>query len=761
MKISIKNLFNRHGGASHSPWVMAALIAGLGLLPVGPLAAQTFTTLHSFTATDSNGDNQDGAGPLDGLFLSGRTLYGTATAGGSAGSGAVFAVNTDGTGFTTLHSFTAYTGSYPYINSDGVDPRAGLILSGNILYGTATGGGSVGAGTVFTVNTDGTGFTTLHNFNYDSDGGYPYAGLILSGSTLYGVAGGGGRGGTGTVFALNTDGTDFTVLYTFTAVPRSPPYTNSDGGEPYGGLILSGNTLYGTTLGGGSSAFGTVFKVNTDGTSFTTLYNFTGGDDGDVASVELILSGNALYGTAAFGGTSDCGTVFKINTDGTGFATVHSFDGPSGEGINPYSGLILSGNTLYGTTTTGGSSFDGTIFAVNTDGTGFATLYNFTGGNEGSGPLAGLILSGNTLYGTTTDGGSSDNGTAFSISFAPLLTITRSGTNVILSWPTSMNGFDYSGYTLQYTSSLSPAAWRTVSPAPVVVSGRYTVTTPISGQQQFYRLNASMALIPAGSFTMGDTLDGESNAIPTVTVTVSAFYADVNLVSYNLWQSVYNWATSHGYAFDNGGSGKAANHPVQTVNWYDAVKWCNARSQQAGLTPAYYTDAGLMQVSTSGEAAPYVNWAANGYRLPTEAEWEKAARGGSSGQRFPWGNTISESQANYFGNTTSYSYDLGPNGYNAAFANEGFPYTSPVGYFAPNGYGLYDMAGNVGEWCWDWYGTPYAGGSDPRGPASGDFRVSRGGAWFASPYLARCAFRSPSGTQFDGDNLGFRCVRGQ
>ena len=111
-----------------------------------------------------------------------------------------------------------------------------------------------------------------------------------------------------------------------------------------------------------------------------------------------------------------------------------------------------------------------------------------------------------------------------------------------------------------------------------------------------------MALIPAGPFTMGDTLDGESDAIPT-NVYVSAFYMDMNLVSFSQWQSVYNWATNNGYSFDNAGSAKAANHPVQTVDWYDCVKWCNARSQQAGLTPVYYTDAGLTQVYTNGDMA--------------------------------------------------------------------------------------------------------------------------------------------------------------
>jgi uncharacterized repeat protein (TIGR03803 family) len=749
MKMHIKKLF-------HLP----ALIVGMSLILTGHVSGQIFTTLHSFALPYAGATNDDGDNSAAGLILSGNTLYGTAEFFGNSGSfasGTVFKLNTNGTGYTNLYNFTG--------GSDGAEPRAGLILSGNTLYGTAAGGGSSGNGTVFAVNTDGSGFTNLYSFTArsgspftNSDGAVPSAGMILSGNTLYGTAAGGGSWGNGAVFAVNTDGSGFTNLYSFTATPAYPNSTNSDGANPHAGLILSGNTLYGTATSGGSSGYGTVFALNTDGTNFTTLHSFTNGSDGAHPISGLTLSGNTLYGTAHIGGNSNAGTVFALNTDGTGFTNLYSFTGGS-DGSNLDAGLILSGNILYGTAYGGGSWGNGTVFALNTDGSGFTNLYSFTAfsgmglqNSDGANPEAGLILSGNTLYGTTYEAGGGYHGTVFSLALPlPQLAISLSGTNVILTWPTNAPGFDYSRFTLQSTTNLfSTAIWSTVS-------GQYAVTNPISSTQEFYRLIQSMALIPAGSFTMGDTLDGESDAIPT-NAYVSAFYMDVNLVSYNQWQSVYNYATNHGYGFIHAGAGKAANHPVQTVDWYDTVKWCNARSQQAGLTPVYYIDAGFMHVYTNGETdAVYPNWTANGYRLPTEAEWEKAARGGLSGQRFPWGDTISESQANYQGG--SGGYDLG--GLNN-FDTGATPFTSPVGYFAANGYGLYDMAGNVMEWCWDWYGTPYAGGSDPRGPASGSYnRVERGGYWGNYAYYTRCANRSYTACPCLANYaIGFRCVRG-
>ena len=270
-----------------------------------------------------------------------------------------------------------------------------------------------------------------------------------------------------------------------------------------------------------------------------------------------------------------------------------------------------------------------------------------------------------------------------------------------------------------------------------------------------------MAYIPGGPFQMGDNLAGLTDAMPVHNVQVDGFFMDKYLVTKELWQSVQTLANNNGYSI-GGGTWRNTNHPVNSITWYDAVKWCNARSQQEGLTPCYYTDAALTLIYKNGDSDldnTMVKWSANGYRLPTEAEWEKAARGGTTGQRFPWGDTISHSQANYF-SWPDQSYDVSPTrGYHPVYGSD----TSAVGSFTPNAFGLYDMAGNLCEWNWDWwsgafYGTPDSL-SNPIGAAVGSFRVHRGGSWYlpaASCTVSRRYGNEPSYTQ---KWLGFRTVR--
>ena len=326
------------------------------------------------------------------------------------------------------------------------------------------------------------------------------------------------------------------------------------------------------------------------------------------------------------------------------------------------------------------------------------------------------------------------------------------------------------------------------------VAGSYPVTVCVylANNQSFGATNSftinvnpapnphpNMARIPAGEFQMGDANgDGDHDApLHSVTLT-KAFYMDAYLVTYAQWLDVSDWARAHGYQFElTSGRGKGMDHPVQRVTWYDVVKWCNARAEKEGLQPGYYTNASLSAAAVyrTGKINlndDWVNWNASGYRLPTEAQWERAARGGTEGHRFPWtdADTIKESRANYAAVTRVLApkYDIEPTAtYNPTWDTGAKPFTSSVGAFAPNGYGLYDMAGNVEEWCWDWYQLSYyttaAASIDPHGPLTKSrmisFRVLRGGSWSKSAVCARCSDRDytvPASTQM---YYGFRCVR--
>ena len=376
-------------------------------LTTGVVSGQVlFANLHTFTPLV----NGDGNLPNGGLTLAGGTLYGTTASGGDTnGAGTLFAVGTNGTGYTVLFRFSAgqsifvigggsnTLGSSVLTNFTGNDPNGDLVVSENVLYGT-TQGYPEDSGTVFAIGTDGTGFTNIYTFSTagspgggivvggggfgpglgggkNADGAYPRAGLILAGSTLYGTTSGGGNNGSGTVFKINLDGTGFTSLMSFDPVAIFPESSfsgpNSTGAQPGTRLVQVGANLYGTTSKGGAHGYGTVFVINTNGSGFADLYDFTSG-----TANALTWSGSLLYGTLFGGGLGSAGSLFSLSLDGTAFTALTNFD--AGNGLAPAGALVLASNTLFGVTYSDTFHSSGTVFAVNTNGTGLDTLYRFS-----------------------------------------------------------------------------------------------------------------------------------------------------------------------------------------------------------------------------------------------------------------------------------------------------------------------------------------------------------------------------------------------
>jgi formylglycine-generating enzyme required for sulfatase activity len=243
--------------------------------------------------------------------------------------------------------------------------------------------------------------------------------------------------------------------------------------------------------------------------------------------------------------------------------------------------------------------------------------------------------------------------------------------------------------------------------------------------------------IRGGTFTMGSPtsevgyLDNEG---PQHQVTVSDFY----LGKYEVTQAEYRAVMG-----TNPSDFKGDTLPVENVSWIDAVNYCNERSRKEGLNPAYTVNG--MNVSWNRNAQA----GTAGYRLPTEAEWEYACRAGTK-TPFSMGNNLTTSQANYNGN---YPYSNAAKG---TYREK----TTTVGSFAPNGWGLYDMHGNVREWCWDWYGNYGSGAqTDPVGASSGMYRVERGGCWNYTAQILRSAHRGGISPSYRSNSLGFRLVR--
>ncbi len=386
--------------------IAAAAVLAVFLSFAGPprASAQSYVAIHSFQLSEANNSHarlvQD----------SGGFLYGTAPNGGANGVGSVFKMDNQGNNFLVLHDFNT---------TDGANPYSGLILAGDgFLYGTTQMGG-IADGVIFKIDTNGNNFSVLHSLDGVNEGGDGFGGVVISGTTLYGVARDHGANNYGTIFKIDTDGMNYNVIYIFGS-------GTTDGSHPYGGLLLaSDGRLYGTTeQGHNGTGLGTVFGVDTAGTNFLTLHTFTGGNDGQDPKARLIEGTDGfLYGTTVLGGSGSNGTAYKLRKDSSSYSVFHAFS--STDGTAPNAALTqIPGGLIYGTATNSGGSGGGTLFHMTTAGLLFHADHDFanaSGSSPYGAPLFGLD---SALYGTTSDGGLNSVGVTYQFTIPTLTSIS-------------------------------------------------------------------------------------------------------------------------------------------------------------------------------------------------------------------------------------------------------------------------------------------------------------------------------------------------
>lgn len=315
--------------------------------------------------------------------------------------GTVFKIQPNGTGDTVLLNFAGTSnGSYPY---------GSLFSDGAFLYGMTQYGGANSLGTLFRIKTDGTGDTILLNFA-GTNGSFPYGSLISDGTFLYGMTTEGGTNSLGTIFKIMPDGTGYAKLHDFAG--------GTDGQYPSGSLVYDGTYLYGMTNSGGSttncigSGCGIIFKIKPNGTGYTKLLDFQGAANGRNPKGSLIYDGGFLYGMTQSGGTSDMGTIFKIDSSGANYSKLLDFS--SSNGVGPEGSLVSDGSYLYGMTFTGGAINNfGVLFKIKQDGTNYSKLFDFDGTANGRNPKGSLFSDGTSLWGMTYGGGTNDYGVIF------------------------------------------------------------------------------------------------------------------------------------------------------------------------------------------------------------------------------------------------------------------------------------------------------------------------------------------------------------
>ena len=507
--MSLPSICGRRESKTRLAAILALVITALGFM-TAPAWAQFYSQFKDFPGMVLNPainayTNSDGAYPQGRLSVDGSTFYGTTSGGGQSGNGTVYKIDVDGGAFTVLHHFSPGAlnpALSRFTNSDGQQPQSKLVISSSgVAYGTTTYGGLQGNGTLFKVGTNGQNFFALRHFaNGAADGSNPHGNLVITSSGfIYGTTEGGGPGGAGIVYKIDTNGNNFTIVHNFSFGQAT------NGGQPFAGLTPAGGSLmYGTTYSGGAFGGGTVYRLNVSDGSFSLVKSFpalvpsdfTGTNVGGALPRDQIeLAGGLLFGTTTYGGTSSNGTVFAVGTNGSGFAVLHNFSPTSltgyggttnSDGANSADHVVLVGNTLYGTTEyrRRRSRHD---FQVTTNGNSFAVLRSIAEINGFGGvPTAGLLLVGNTFYGAMHFGGNANSGALYLLTLPqPQLTIAPAGTNVTLSWSLAN-----SSYQLQSATGLEASAtWNPVLTLPTIVNGSNSVNDRILGSPRFYRLS--------------------------------------------------------------------------------------------------------------------------------------------------------------------------------------------------------------------------------------------------------------------------------
>jgi parallel beta-helix repeat protein/uncharacterized repeat protein (TIGR03803 family) len=335
-----------------------------------------------------------------------KTVVGLTDNGGAVGYGLMFGMDTSDPQYEVMYDFepNCQDGRWPTYCSKLIQDQ----IQPNYFFGTTPSGGKYNKGAIFRIDSTGTDYSILYEFRgYPADGNGPTGELFQFGDVLYGTTTNGGPMDYGTMFRINRDGTGYALLHSFTGGTNGYRPSN-------GGLAWDGSYFYGTTMYGGTNGYGCIYRINMDGTGYTYLFSFLSAN-GYYPYGTLAFDAAYLYGVARQGGVN-YGTVYRILKDGSGFNVLHTF-AAAVDGRNPCAGLLLQGSVLYGTTYSGATGMTGgTAFRINNDGTLYSILHSFTGTPDGSNTYGGLTMVGGMLYGMSYRGGLNNYGSIYKLS---------------------------------------------------------------------------------------------------------------------------------------------------------------------------------------------------------------------------------------------------------------------------------------------------------------------------------------------------------